>query len=211
MKWKWITVWSLLFVLLFSGCSKGEEQKTNVGESDTEQITTEEDGDSENTQLEFTEVEPEVENKGEGTPAYDAVDLQQSDDYQIGDTISMGTDGQTLYELTIEEVAFTDERDVYTQDPGNVIVVTYTYKNLSDEELLIDDMRFQMMLTDESTLLDSYYLMDVQVAEPLAKGESCTAQISYAIAEKPEAVILAYHDTVHTELMPVKITVNNLQ
>lgn len=209
MRWKWITLFCLIVTLSFLGCSKAAVENETVEEEQV--IEEEQDIDSERAELEFSEIEPDVGKVGEGAPSSEVVDLHESDSYQIGDTISLGVDNQVLYELSIDEIVYTDMRDVYTQDPGNVILITYTYTNLSDEELMIDDMRFQMMLTDESTLLDSYYLADVQVPEPVGKGESCTAQISYAIGEKVQSVVLAYHDTVHVEIMPVKITVDNLQ
>lgn len=211
MRWKWLAALTLVLTLLFSGCAKNDAVSQDSQESGDNQQEVEEQQDSQSTQVEFTELEPDVDAIGEGTPSYDPVDLEQSDSYQVGDVISLQSSDETLYELTIDEIAFTDARDEYTQDPGNVILVTYTYKNLSDQELLIDEMRFQMMLTDGTTLLDSYYLADVSVPEPTQNGEACTAQIAYSIGEKPESVVLAYHDTVHTEIMPVQVTVNNLQ
>lgn len=208
MNWRWIAIFGVSIALVFSGCAKGESKVEN---SEEQLVDENQEVDDAQADLEFSEVEQDVGNVGEGAPSTEVVDLQESDTYQIGDKISLAIDGQVLYELTIDEITYTDMRDVYTQDPGNVVLVTYTYTNLSDEELMIDDMRFQMMLMDESTLLDSYYLSDVQVPEPTMRGESCTAQISYAIEEKAESLILAYHDTVHMEIVPVKITANNLQ
>lgn len=210
MKWRWMIVLGLIMTLMFSGCSK-EEQKTDTVEGQEQLSAEEESNQSEKqTQMEFEELEPDVGKTGEGTPSYELIEVEELDSYQVGDTISLGINGQVLYELTIDKIAFTDERDEYVQDPGNVIQVTYTYTNLSDSELLIDDMSFQMMLSDESTLLDSYYLPYIQVPEPIEKGTSCTAQVAYSIAEKPDSVILAYHDIVHIEIAPVKITANNL-
>lgn len=211
MKWRWMIVFGLIMTLMFSGCSKGEQKTDDAVEQ--EQLSTEEESNQkeETTQIEFTQLEPDVGNIGEGAPSYELIEVEDLDSYQVGDKMSLGFNGQVLYELTIDKIAFTDERDEYVQDPGNVIQVTYTYTNLSDSELLIDDMSFQMMLSNESTLLDSYYLPYFQVPEPIEKGTSCTAQVAYAIGEKPDSVVLAYHDIVHMEIAPVKITVNNLQ
>lgn len=208
---RWITALGLSVILIFAGCSKNEV-KTEDNKAVEEQLDMEEDNsDSSQMQLEFSELEPEIENMGEGAPSTEALNLQDSDNYQIGDSISIILNNQVLYELKIDDVAYTEMRDVYAQEPGNVILVTYTYTNRSDEELLIDDMRFQMMLADENTLLDSYYLADVQVPEPVVNGQSCTAQIAYATEEKVDNIVLAYHDTTHMEIMPVKVTVDNLQ
>lgn len=204
----------LVMALTMTGCqSKTSEEKPSQGtvtETQEQDETKNEEGEilqpTEAAPEQETELDPAVE--GEGTPNSAPLDVEDSESYETGDVITMG-DG--LYELTIDEVVYTDQRDEYTQDPGNVILVTYTYKNLSDEALLIDDMRFQLMQEDEETLYDSYYLPDGKMAEPAEKGESCTAQIAYAVPEKTDSVVLAYQDSIHTELAPVKIIVNNLQ
>lgn len=207
-----ITVFMLTIVLTITGCqsknSKEELSKSEVVEKSEQGKKDEEESEivyPNETTIE-TEIDPAV--QAEGTPNSAPVDVGTSEAYQVGDSITMG-DG--LYELSIDEVKYTEQRDEYTQDPGNVILVTYTYKNLSDEALLIDDMRFQLMQEDEKTLYDSYYLPDGKMAEPVEKGKSCTAQISYAVPEKTDSIVLAYQDSIHTELAPVKIIVNNLQ
>lgn len=213
MKNKGIFLSVLVVSMLFTGCKKEETilQEHEESQAEESDVTGEISQDSETSEGEKLESEGDTENMGEGAPDSIPMDVKQSDAYQIGDVITISSGSENLYELTIDEIAFTDQRDEYTQDPGNVILVTYTYKNLSDETLMIDDMRFQLMNADETTLFDSYYLSDSKVPEPIEKEGSCTAQISYAAEEKPDAVVLAYQDTVHNDLEPVKITVNNLQ
>lgn len=198
-----------------TGCqsktSKGEPSKGESFKSESvEKSEQDEEGSeiiypSETTVEKETEIDPAV--QAEGSPNSAPLNIKSSVTYQVGDSITIG---EGLYELSIDEVKYTEQRDEYTQDPGNVILVTYTYENFSDEVLLIDDMRFQLMQEDGETLYDSYYLSDGKTAEPVEKGKSCTAQIAYAVPEKTDSVVLAYQDSIHTELAPVKIVVNNL-
>lgn len=218
MRCKGIFVLSFFLLLLFGGCGKDDTTKQNDAEIQTEEQRNANGQSDENDQPSNEEgtsgedmLEPEVANVGEGAQDGSPMDVKESDSYEVGDVISMTSGENVLYELTIDEIAYTDARDEYTQDPGDVILVTYTYKNLGEDTLIIDDMRFQLMQTDETTLYDSYYLSDMLAVEPLEKGNSCTAQIAYAVPEKTEEVVLAYQDTIHTELQPVKIRADNLQ
>lgn len=218
MKIKGLFILALSLILLFSACGKDEasEQKKDDMQSGNEAVEEQptvenEQGDIDQNMQESEILEPEIENMGEGAPDSAPIDIAKSDSYHVGDTIRIVSERNTLYELTIDEVAYTDKRDEYVQDPGNVILITYTYTNLTDEALLIDDMRFQLMMSDEETLFGSYYLADIQVPEMIEKDGTCTAQIAYASAEKPDKAVLAYQDTVHTEVAPVKIIVDNLQ
>lgn len=212
MKSKGIFLSVLVVSMLFTGCKKEENAPPEQEAVQTEERDSKNEL-NQNSEVSEGEMESEVdtENMGEGAPDSVPMDVTESDSYQIGDVITISSDGEDLYELTIDEIAFTDQRDEYTQDPGNVILVTYTYKNLSEKRLLIDDMRFQLMNEDGTILYDSYYLAEGPVPESVEIGKSCTAQISYASEEKPGAVVLAYKDTVHNDVVPVKITVNNLQ
>lgn len=217
MKFKGIFTLLLISTLFLSGCEKDDanSQKTDEAQvskqNDTIDDTPEDSGNLGEGTPEGESMETEIVNMGEGAPDSAPIDIQESEAYEVGEVIKIASDEKELYELTIDEIVYTDKRDEYTEDPGNVLLVTYTYKNLSEDALLIDDMRFQMMKTDETTVFDSYYLSDVQVPEPADKDGSCTAQVAYASAEKVDSVVLAYQDTVHTEISPVKIKVSNLQ
>lgn len=143
---------------------------------------------------------------GEGAPPIEALDLSESKEYKVGEKITF--EGQAVsYELSIDTVEYTEERDEYTQNPENVLLITYTYENMSDETLLIDDMRFQLMSTDQSILYSSYYFQNILVPDPISKGETCTAQVAYIVDERAEQYMIAYQDTVNTEFAPVKVDV----
>lgn len=197
----------LLMVLMCSGCErKDEAYPEQQALSEKHEEDTLEKHEPVNDGM-----ESETENMGEGVPMPIEVDLNEGDTYRVKDTIKIGTEQGVLYELTIDEIEYTDQRDEYVQDPGNVLLVTYTYKNISEEAVFIDDMSFQMMDTDEGTALDMYYLSDIQVPELVEKGGSCTAQLAFSSAEKVDSVVLVYHDIVNTEILPVKIAINDLQ
>lgn len=194
----------MFIAFLCSGCQSNSDPHEEAKDTSLEQ----QDVIYEN---EESAMESEPGNMGEGVPVPVEVDLEEGDIFQPKDRIVIGTEGSELYELVIEEVVYTDQRDEYVQDPGNVILVTYTYKNLSEKAVFIDDMSFQMIGSDENTILEPYYLADIQVPEPIEKDSSCTAQLAFSSAEKIDSVMLVYHDIVNTEVSPVKIAVNNLQ
>lgn len=206
----------LMLLLGVSGCGSNAAETDAAGAEQEEQIinSSEEGALDESVydaEIEGMESETDTGDMGEGVP--ESIDLSLSDGkvYQIGETIPVYKDGAPLYELCIDEVVYTDLRDEYVQDPGNVILVTYTYKNLSGETLYIDDMSFQMMSEDQETVLELYYLADIQIPEPVEDSGVCTAQIAYATEEKFDTVILAYQDIINTDILPVQIAVRDLQ
>lgn len=202
-------MFSLILFIAFicSGCKNDSESLQESKDASIEQ----QDSISENEENDMEGMESETENMGEGVPVPIEVDFDEGDTYQVKDTIKIGTEQEVLYELVIDEVVYTNQRDEFVQDPGNVLLVTYTYKNVSGEAVFIDDMSFQMMGNDESTILDPYYLADIQVPEPIENGSSCTAQLAFSSVEKLDSVVLVYHDIVNTEISPVKIAINHLQ
>lgn len=148
------------------------------------------------------------ENISEGMPSTEIVDVDENREFLVGDTVQLKEDGKTKYELTINSVSYTDKRDEYTPDPGCVVVVNYTYKNVDEDALLIDDMRFQLMKPDESVLYESYYFADIITAEVADKGKSCTAEIAYSMNEKQDDLVLTYRDTVSQSVLPIKVVID---
>ena len=147
---------------------------------------------------------------GEGSPSTEQIDLTKSKEYKVGETINIASDGKE-YELLIEKAEYTEKRDEYTQDPEYVVLITYTYRNYSNETLLIDDMRFQLMDSTQKELYESYYFAEIQIPQPLEKGEECTAQVAYAMEEKAQDFLLVYRDTVYSEIAPVKIMIDDIK
>lgn len=198
---KWL-YFGLIAALMLTGCKQKDDQPqeelSEVSQESEDSLV----DDGKETETGFV---------GEGQPEAVLQDLTGSETYQTGQPISITKDDVVLYELTIDDIVYTDQRDEHAADPGNVILVTYTYKNLSEEALLIDDMSFQMTLSDEETLLDVYYLPDIQVPEPVEMDHTCTAQIAYAVSEQVDSVVLIYHDIMDAEIVPVKFVSDHLK
>ena len=53
----------------------------------------------------------------------------------LGDTLVVSEDGVDLFEITFNKASLTEERNEYADEtPDNVVILEYTYKNLSVED-----------------------------------------------------------------------------
>lgn len=200
MRWKKVSIILVIAILSLSACSS-EKNKTNSNNANSSTSGSQEKEDD------AGKVPPGT---GEGAPSTEALDLKKSQEYDIGDVIKVDVDNIS-YEVTIDKVEYTDQRSEYVPDPGFVMLFTYTYTNQSDEALLIDDMRFQLMTSKDSQLFESYYFDEIKIPQAIGKGESCTAQVAYSLSQKEDDLVLAYQDTIHSEVIPAKILVNKVQ
>ena len=111
-----LAIVSLCGVMVLGACGKQEDAKVCENSSTTTQtqIT--------NGEVEKQETKEEVkENKIERVG--------------LGDTLVVSEDGVDLYEITFDKAFLTDERNQFSDDTSeNVIVLEYTYKNLSVED-----------------------------------------------------------------------------
>ncbi len=142
-----------------------------------------------------------ADNNGEGASSTAIPDLDEGEQVQDDNKILVQK-GKQDYEIIIDEVAYTDERNEYEADQEKVLLITYTYKNNSDALLLIDDVRFQLISADESEIYQPYYLMDAMYAEPIENGQSATAQIAFGVPEEIHSFKLIYKDTYIDETAP---------
>lgn len=189
---------------------KGRETAPEVTKASPEateaEVSTEAQKEAEEEKA--TEVEPGT---GEGAPdAGEPMDMPAAEGYKMGEPMTF-TSGGVSYELVIDRVEYTDNRNQYVEDPGDVLLVTYTYKNLGEGALLIDDMRFQLMNQDKSKTYELYYIGDEKAPESIEKGAACTAQISYAVPEKETAYVLGYQDTVNSDIQPAAVLLDNIE
>lgn len=143
----------------------------------------------------------ELENYGEGTSSLDLPVLENEEMVEADNTITVQTESLD-YEIVIEDIVFTEKRNEYEAEYDQVVLVTYTYKNHMDQMLLIDDVRFQLISSDETELYTPYYLSDLLYAEPIGKGQTATAQIAFGVSDGETNFKLVYKDTSGIEMTP---------
>ena len=109
-----LAIMSLCGIMVLGACGKQEDAKVNENSSTTTQTT---DGVVEKPETTEEVKENKIERVG------------------LGDTLVVSEDGVDLYEITFDKAFLTDERNQFSDDTSeNVIVLEYTYKNLSDED-----------------------------------------------------------------------------
>ena len=111
-----LAIMSLCGVMVLGACGNQEDAKVSENSSTTTQTQTI------NGEVEKQETKEEVkENKIERVG--------------LGDTLVVSENGVDLYEITFDKAFLTDERNQFSDDTSeNVIVLEYTYKNLSLED-----------------------------------------------------------------------------
>ena len=111
-----MAILSLCGIMVLGACGNQEDAKVSENSPTTTQTQTT------NGEVEKQETKEEVkENKIERVG--------------LGDTLVVSEDGVDLYEITFNKAFLTDERNQFSDDASeNVIVLEYTYKNLSVED-----------------------------------------------------------------------------
>ena len=109
-----LAIMSLCGVMVLGACGNQEDAKISENSSTTTQTT---DGVVEKPETKEEVKENKIERVG------------------LGDTLVVSEDGVDLYEITFDNAFLTDERNQFSDDTSeNVIVLEYTYKNLSVED-----------------------------------------------------------------------------
>ena len=109
-----LAIMSLCGVMVLGACGNQEDAKVSENSSTTTQTT---DGVVEKPETTEEVKENKIERVG------------------LGDTLVVSEDGVDLYEITFDNAFLTDERNQFSDDTSeNVIVLEYTYKNLSVED-----------------------------------------------------------------------------
>lgn len=142
-----------------------------------------------------------LDNYGEGSSSMELPELTNEEEINEEGKISVVNESVN-YEITIDEIAFTDKRNEYEAEYEDVVLVTYTYENHGEDILLIDDVRFQLISADGTKLYNPYYLADAMYAEPAGSQESKTAQIAFGVDDGQDSFKLVYKDTSSSEDAP---------
>lgn len=109
-----LAIMSLCGVMVLGACGNQEDAKVSENSSTTTQTT---DGVVEKPETKEEVKESKIERVG------------------LGDTLVVSENGVDLYEITFDKAFLTDERNQFSDDTSeNVIVLEYTYKNLSLED-----------------------------------------------------------------------------
>ena len=109
-----LAIMSLCGVMVLGACGNQEDAKISENSSTTTQTT---DGVVEKPETKEEVKENKIERVG------------------LGDTLVVSENGVDLYEITFDKAFLTDERNQFSDDTSeNVIVLEYTYKNLSVED-----------------------------------------------------------------------------
>lgn len=199
LKRRWIVAILLGGMMCFGGCS--DEEKT-LPEENAQQETDGESSDRKNT-----EVEPGI---GEGVSSMVLDDLSGSEEYTVDDTIALTVEGQE-YELQIDAAAYMEPPNQYIEDSGNVVVIDYTYRNLSENLLLIDDMSFQLTDSGQKEVYEPYFFNEQKVSDLIGKGESSSGQIAFSGMDEGESLTLVYTDHSSEEFVPILISLGEVK
>ena len=91
------------------------------------------------------------------TPTDTKPEEKQESIYGLGERVVIENNGEEIA-ITINSVMPTDERNPYTdKQPAQVVVVYYTYENISySGELLVSDMLNLKAIDSAGTVADSY-------------------------------------------------------
>ena len=111
-----MAILSLCGIMVLGACGNQEDAKVSENSSTTTQ----------------TETTDGVVEKPETT---EEVKENKVKRFGLGDTLVASSDGVDLYEITFDKAFLTDERNQFSDDTSeNVIVLEYTYKNLGIED-----------------------------------------------------------------------------
>lgn len=110
-----MTIACLCGIMVLGAC--GNQEDTKVSESPSTPTTQTTDNVVEKPEMKEEVKENKIERVG------------------LGDTLVVSENGTGLYEITFDKAFLTKERNKFSDEtPDNVVVLEYTYKNLSDED-----------------------------------------------------------------------------
>ena len=199
MKRLWLVVGLCCGMLWFGGCNQTEKPDTDKVVSETNQ----EEGDVKDNTNNNTEVDPGT---GEGTSAPELQDLSDSEEYTIQEVISIPSE-KKKYELTIDSVSYMKDEN----GKDNILLVDYTYHNLSDELLMVGDVRFQLTDAAHKKVYTPYYFSEQIVAEPVEKGYNKSAQVAFEDVDENSDLYLVYTDISLKNEKPILIKIDKVE
>ena len=169
-----LAIMSLCGIMVLGACGKQED--TKVCECENSSTTTQ--TEATDGVVEKPETEEEVkENKIERVG--------------LGDSLIVSKDGVDLYEITFNKAFLTDERNQFSDDTSeNVIVLEYTYKNLSDEDgLNIFEGSDYRVYDANGAALSTYPAVGLMYGGEVSVGRSGTSQEAFGFNGDPQQTL----------------------
>lgn len=128
---------------------------------------------------------------------YDYVDsissTNKSKEYGLKESAPIIVDGEELGTLTINKVSTMKDRNQFAdEDPAQVVLIEYTYKNTADpEEMYIFDAHFQV-IDEGGTVCDTYPNSKSKYAKETPIGAKCTAQEIFGLETSSSELTINY-------------------
>ena len=169
-----MAILSLCGVMVLGACGKQEDAK--VCECENSSTTTQ------------TEATDGVVEKPETT---EEVKENKIERVGLGDTLVVSEDGVDLYEITFDKAFLTDERNQFSDDTSeNVIVLEYTYKNLGIEDGLsiFEGLHFKVYDANGAAL-SSYPAGAELYGGRVSVGRSGTSQKAFGFNGDPQQTL----------------------
>lgn len=195
MKRLWLVVGLCCGMLWFGGCN-------NTEKPDSSKVTGKTNIEEENLE-DNTKVKPGT---GEGTSLPELQDLSDSQEYQINEVIPVPSD-EKKYELKIDSVSYMKDEE----GKESILLIDYTYHNLSDELLMVGDVRFQLTDGNQEKVYNPYYFSEQIVAEPVEKGYNKSAQIAFEDVDESSDLYLVYTDISLENEKPILIKIDEVK
>lgn len=154
-----MAILSLCGIMVLGAC--GNQEDTKVSESPSTVATQTTDGVVEKPEIKEEVKEFKIERAG------------------LGDTLVVSENGTGLYEITFDKAFLTKERNKFSDEtPDNVVVLEYTYKNLSDEDGLSIFEGIHFRVYDANGTYLSQYPVAYMFGGSVSVGQSGTTQVA---------------------------------
>lgn len=190
-----------LGILSFSlfGCqstTKAPDKKETTTESP--QATPEEDDGLRNTDEERPGLDAEVpqtpldEIQGEGTTDDTAPDLTDIKVAPLNSPVAFTSEsGADLCALTINSIQVTEVQGKEDNTAEKVVLVDYSFENISAKEpLLFDSMSFKLL--EDKTVAKPYFFPELKNAELAEEGKTGSGQIAFTVSKDCKDVTLVF-------------------
>lgn len=119
---------------------------------------------------------------------------EEKKEYAIGETVNVKTDDGE-YNITITGVTETADRNQFAEvEAQRVIIVSYTYENVSyEDDLYISEMNVKAY-DKGNTKLETYPASERTYPDSISAGRNTSASMAFALNNDENYVELEYYD-----------------
>lgn len=109
--------------------------------------------------------------------------------------VAVDEEGKELYRLVIDSVETMEERNPYDErEPAQVVLINYTYTNISLETALYLD-RIQFSVLDQTATIGDLYPNPIQKRpQSISAGVTCHAQMVFALENESQSIQINYYE-----------------